>query len=368
MCVGSGAGRYQASYWWEGRRHIADVTFATTDAAQIFLDMVSADLHRGLWIDPSEGEITVARLSDLWLAANPTKRATTKATDEIALRVHELPSLGDLPIKKIKPPHIHSLVSQWSSASARRAVRRQYGTLRALFAFAVECEWLARTPCRAVKLPSVTSTRRHALSPDDVAAIAKATPANYWPMVWLGAVLGLRWSEVAGLRVGRVDFLQRALTVAEALTRDTKGTPVLAQPKSEADCRTLAIPPALADILAEQIARRGLSATDEERFLFETGGGQPLRYSNWRQSIWVPEVRAADQSGAGFHDLRRASATALVARGIDVKTVQARLGHSDARLALQIYAQVVHEVEIKAAAALGDHFLPRQGAATRHVM
>lgn len=36
-------------------------------------------------------------------------------------------------------------------------------------------------------------------------------------MVYVAGVVGLRWSEVAGLRVGRLDFLRRTLTVAETL-------------------------------------------------------------------------------------------------------------------------------------------------------
>ena len=227
-----------------------------------------------------------------------------------------------------------------------------------MFAFAVHCDWIGRTPCRAVKLPRVTSTRLHTLGPDDLTAIAEAMDARYRPMVWLGAVLGLRWSEAAGLRVGRVDFLQRTVTVAEALTRDGKGHPVLAPPKSAAGGRTLAIPQALADILAEHMTSAGLTVADDHRFLFESSTQAPLRYSNWRRWVLVPAVATAGYPGAGFHDLRRASATALVRQGIDVKTVQARLGHSDPRLTLQLYAEVVQEAEHHAAAVLGDHFLP----------
>lgn len=356
-----GSGRYQASYWQGGRRHVAEVTFRTKGDARTFLDTVSADMHRGLWTDPTDGEITVTKLSELWLASNPTKRATTQATDEIALRVHILPALGGMQIAKVKPPHIHALISEWGANAAPRTVRRQYATLRAMFAFAVQCDWISRTPCRAVKLPTVTSTRRHTLTPEAVTAIAEATEAPYRPMVWIGAVLGLRWSEVAGLRVGRVDFLQRSLTVAEAVTRDGKGRPVLSPPKSTAASRTLAIPPVLADILAEHMAKSGLTLADHDRFLFESRNRTPLRYSNWRRSSWEPATLAAGHPEAGFHDLRRASATALVRRGIDVKTVQARLGHSDPRLTLQVYAEVVQEAEQNAAEVLGEHFLPRSG-------
>ena len=47
--------------------------------------------------------------------------------------------------------------------------------------------------------------------------------------------------------------------------------------------------------------------------------------------------------GLGFHDLRRASATGLVAAGVDLKTAQAVLGHTGARVTLDLYAQVVTE-------------------------
>jgi hypothetical protein len=42
-------------------------------------------------------------------------------------------------------------------------------------------------------------------------------------MIWLGAVLGLRWGEVAGLRVGHIDLLRRTVTIAEQVTRGVGG-------------------------------------------------------------------------------------------------------------------------------------------------
>lgn len=351
------SGHYQASYWQEGCRHVADVTFRSKAEAQKYLDSISTDMHRGVWTNPSDGEITVRELSELWKSATPTKRATTWANDESSLRVHILPVLGEVPIARVKPPHIHAMVAKWSVKAAPRTVRRRYATLRAMFVFAVNCEWISRSPCRAVKLPKITTTRRHTLNAEDVAAVAEAMKPYFRPMVWIGAVLGLRWSEVAGIRVGRVDFLQRTLTVAETVTRDGKGRPVLSFPKSAAGSRTLAIPPTLVDILAEHMATYGLSVADKGHFLFEEPSRSPLHYPNWRRSVWVPAATTAGHTGAGFHDLRRASATALVNRGIDLKTAQVRLGHADPRLTLQVYAEVVQESEEGAAAALGDYFL-----------
>jgi integrase len=70
----------------------------------------------------------------------------------------------------------------------------------------------------------------------------------------------------------------------------------------------------------------------------------------------LPALAACGLEGAGFHDLRRANASTLVAEGVDVKTAQTRLGHSDPRLNLAIYAQAVPEADRAAAKALGKKF------------
>lgn len=70
--------------------------------------------------------------------------------------------------------------------------------------------------------------------------------------------------------------------------------------------------------------------------------------------------------GLSFHDLRRANATGLVAEGVDVKTAQAMLGHSEARLTLDVYAQAVTKLGEAAAEAMGVRYLvepPRDGRA-----
>ena len=67
----------------------------------------------------------------------------------------------------------------------------------------------------------------------------------------------------------------------------------------------------------------------------------------------------AGLEGVGFHDLRRANATEMVRANVDVKTAQARLGHSDRRLTLAIYAQATTEGDAEAAERLGERFMGR---------
>ena len=46
---------YEASYWHNGRRHVAPMSFTTKGDARAFLSAVETDIRRGVWIDPWAG-------------------------------------------------------------------------------------------------------------------------------------------------------------------------------------------------------------------------------------------------------------------------------------------------------------------------
>lgn len=142
---------------------------------------------------------------------------------------------------------------------------------------------------------------------------------DYAPMVWIGGVTGLRWGDVAGLRVGHVDLLRRSLTVQEQVAPGRSGRTEISAPKSEAGNRTLRFPPQLADVIGAHLASRQLTGADHDRLLFPAPKteNRPLDYGNWRLRIWLPAVATAQLEGRGFHDLRRANATAMVRQNVD---------------------------------------------------
>jgi integrase len=116
------------------------------------------------------------------------------------------------------------------------------------------------------------------------------------------------------------------------------------------------MPAVLAELLAEHLAQLGTTAADPAELVFPAPEGGPLRYANWRRRVWVPACSKAGVEGAGFHDLRRANATSLVLANVDLKTAQTRLGHSDPRLTLAVYAQATSDADKAAAEAVGAHF------------
>jgi hypothetical protein len=144
--------------------------------------------------------MTVTELGHGWLASDPSKRASTYKWDEAIIRRHINPKLGPSTIAKVTKDRVQSLVNEWSKDHAPRTVQRQYDVLRAMFTYAADNDLLSRSPCRNIKEPESPQGTHRSLTSDDVAAIADATVNEYRPMVYVGAVLGLRWGEVAALR------------------------------------------------------------------------------------------------------------------------------------------------------------------------
>ena len=335
-------------------------TFRTRREAETFQVSERGSRARGAWLDPRRAEVTLQETATVWLDANPGKRPSSRARDDSALRTHIFPMLGDRTIGSLTPSDIQRCVNDWSETMAPRSVRRVYQTLAAVLNSTVLDDALARSPCRGIQLPEIEPVERPVLSPDELLDLAEALGPEYEGMAFLGAVLGLRWGECAGLKVGRIDFERQTISVVQQVTRGAGGRSVLGPPKSAAGRRTLAAPAALVALLAEHLERQDLTVHDEEAFVFASPDSEPLDYSNWLHRIWYPARERASLQWLQFHDLRRANATGLVLEGVDIKTAQARLGHTDPRLTLAIYAQATTEADRAAADLLGERFLPRE--------
>lgn len=332
-------------------------TFRTRKEADRFHAVQLADAARGTWLDPRDAERTVREVAAEWLDRDVAKRDSTLARDEAVLRLHVLPGLGHMRLRTVRKPDVQTLVNQWNKRVQPRTVNRQFGVLRAVFAYAVECDYIARSPCRDIKLPKPKPLVRPQLTHDDVARLAGALGPECGLMALCAALLGLRWGECAALRVGCFDFLRGTVTVSEQRTRGT-GQKAFGPPKSAAGTRTLAVPKTLLELCSQHLTRRGFTAADPDALLFTAPQGGPLRYDHWRRRVWLPACSGAGVEGVTFHDLRRANGTGLVAEGVDVKTAQTRLGHSDPRTTLALYVQATSAGDRAAADALDARFFP----------
>lgn len=351
-------GRWEARYRDPSGRQRTR-TFHNKSSARAFLATVEVDMRMGEWRDPRLARITFESWVEEYLASAVHKRATTMARDRVVLGKHFLPALGRLPLSAITPLHVARLVEAMGSDLAPKTVRTNVGVLRAVMSAAVDAGLLPLNPCRRVRLPAENRSAPRFLSVGELQRLAEARPIEYRAMVYVGGVLGLRWSEVAGLRLGRIDFERRTLQVVETVA-EVEGRLSVEDEKTRASRATLPVPPRVAEVLVSHVARSGRSSPED--LVFQSPDGGPVRAANFRLRVWRPAVEAAGLVGLTFHGLRHSAAGLMIELGAHPKVIQERLRHASIRTTLDVYGSVLPGVDDALTQSLDDLLAPECGA------
>ena len=283
------------------------------------------------WTAPERGRVTVSTWADQWLAAQTQTKPSTRYRYLGLLRTHILPAWGSHRLADVT----HAEVARWvaelrANGSAPATVRQAHRVFSLVLALAVRDGRIPRNPADRVPLPRVTRDEPRFLSREEVERLAEAAGAD-GDVIRLLAYTGLRFGELAALRVRRVDFLRRRLTIAESVT-EVAGRLEFGSPKTHQH-RSVPLPAALVGPLSARCADKPGDA-----LLLTTSAGTALRLRNWRRVVFDPAVREAGLADVTPHDLRHTAASLAVASGATVKSVQRMLGHASAAMTLDVYA------------------------------
>jgi integrase len=152
-------------------------------------------------------------------------------------------------------------------------------------------------------------------------------------MVLFLAYTGLRWGEMAALRVHRIDFLRRRVLLAESATQ-VAGRMTFGPTKGH-ERREVPLPRFLIDDLARQVG--GRCAGD---LVFVGERGAVMRSQTFQRTALTEAAQMLGIPGFHPHDLRHTAASLAIASGADVKVVQQMLGHKSATMTLDQYGHL----------------------------
>jgi len=182
--------------------------------------------------------------------------------------------------------------------------------------------------CRVVARPE-----KRFLDARQVADLAEVAGPGALVVQFL-AYTGLRWGELAALRVERVDLMRRRVHIAESVTELNDGRLDWGLPKDH-ERRWVPIPRFLVERLAVHLACR--SPAD---WVFPSPSGEVLRVRNARRAWFDRAATDAGLDGLTPHELRHTAASLAVSAGANVKAVQRMLGHAKASMTLDVYADL----------------------------
>ncbi|WP_409966883.1 tyrosine-type recombinase/integrase [Bengtsoniella intestinalis] len=345
----------------------------------------------------TDSKITVTAFCEQWLANHALPQMTTgtyEKTDRI-IQQQIIPHLGHIRLSDLRKLAIVQWMNQLSSdtcvryddktgAYAKSTIQRYFGVLHSLLQTAVDWELIATNPSNAVKLPKDHSANANedieCLSFEDVTDLLTFMQMPYRVtvsghtrtddtgltyqvpnytlkhnfalqdklLIHLAIDTGMRKQEILALTWKVIDFHKNTIQVKQAVSK-VKGKEVIKALKNKHSKRTMTISEESISLLqawrAEQVhCRKTLGSTyNADDWVFIRPTGERLGYSTPYQVLKKvlrhynsanPETPLPTVS---FHALRHTCATLLLASGIDIREVAARLGHAETSTALNIY-------------------------------
>jgi integrase len=329
--------RWLARYVDDDGRERAKAFVRKVDAQQWLDSEVTAKLATGTFIAPEAGKVTVATVYASWSASQGHIAPRTAGMRRGAWGNRVEPVWGDVAVVDVKTTAVKAWVAKMAADELGAAtIENAFGVLRSVMGAALEDNRIPRNPCDGVQLPKRQHADRGYLSHSQVAALATAVERHPEVVRFL-AYTGLRWGEMAALRVCDFDMLRRRVNVSRSVT-EFNGL-VWSTPKSS-ERRSVPFPAGLADELSALMVGKG-----REDLVFTSRRGGVLRNSNYRRRVFDAAVMKCQKADDTFptitpHDLRHTAASLAVSAGANVKAVQRMLGHAKASMTLDVYADL----------------------------
>jgi len=298
----------------------APSTFDRKGDAERWLAVVEAQIVGRSWRDPAEGKVPLQAYAETWIKQRGLRPRTVELSRWLLGR-YITSHLGRVYPFDLDTPMIRS----WRAALLDSGVSlsmaaKAYRLLRAVLMTAAEDdELISRNPCRIRGADRESAPERPILTVPQVFALADRMPHRYRVLVLVTAFASLRWGEVTALRRTEIDTEHGTVTVRVAYSELQNGALVLGPRKSRAALRTVSVPGAVVEALAEHMAR--YVGPGREALVFSGPKGAPLRRSNFNKLVgWAASVEAVGAPGLHFHDLRHTGANARGASGTTVRT------------------------------------------------
>jgi integrase len=347
-------------------------TFRRKVDAEKFLIEVENSKLTGSYIDNSRGRVTLGEWADLWLVNQVQLKPSTYARYEGILREHIKPRWRDVELSKVTHSDVQSWVAELTAKKkplrgrsitqkdraaapmlSANTVQKIYRVFSSMLTLAVQDGRLLRNPADGVKLPKIVRKPQRFLTHEQVRRLADAAAkdpeskhaiagereiAGYRLVVLFLAYTGVRWGEMAALRIHRIDLTRRRATIAESVTPVMGKGLVWGTPKS-GKFREVPIPRFLIDAL-----KLHLDGRDPAGLVFPGArSGEVLRVAAFTRGSFKAAASAIGIPDLHPHELRHTAASLAIAAGADVKVVQEMLGHASATMTLDLYGHLFND-------------------------
>lgn len=256
------------------------------------------------------------------------KPSTFDSTYERPCKIHIIPYFKDSILQDITQLDIKKFLNTYSNQS-QSLIDKILLCLRGIFESAIDNELIIKNPCRNINCKSKKKKEpKRTYSKESVEYLCNSNH-QYSLLVNILLKMGLRCSELCGLRWEDIDLNSGTLQIKQALTC-VNSKIYIDEPKSKNSIRKLKIPEDLLAKLKEQKSEGYIAFKNNKHFI-------PNNFMARRLTPFYNSMNVPEEQRLSPHELRHTCGTLLYEKTKDIYHVSRFLGHSDIGITTKIY-------------------------------
>lgn len=357
-----------------------------TKKLALFVDKVK----KGQFINTN---YTFTEFAQIWLDEKVRPNAGDRCVKKYigALNNRILPYIGNIKLKDLTrqklEKYFNTIKESKTNYKERKenyiikpaTVQKWKSIIHACLEYAVECELLYKNPCDKIKITYINTTDENTLKElvknkrekiryytlDEYKKVCSLLEAEFYKyyndvnidndkklrevgrrfIILLDLKTGMRRSELFGLAKNSeyhdLNFEEATFDVNKSRHYLSGKGKYTKYPKNDSSIRKKSLPQSILSYL-DLYYKLLTNLNYKNMYIFDylSIDGICSWFANWQEKNNIKKIR--------FHDIRHTHATILLYKGVDVKTISERLGHCDIQTTLDIYADVLKELDIMA--------------------
>lgn len=304
-----------------------------------------------------EGVVRNGSVTLRWFVRNrflPLKegdwKEETAKTKKHLIRADLLDEFGDVRLERFDKLILQAHLNKLAKTRSKDRVLQCRAYTRAIFAEAVDQDFLTKDPARKLKTPAnLRETDKTVLTWDQLRSTLAALDLGDRILMKLDMTNALRPSELFAFRWLCFDYEQRTLEIKETIYKGK----IRSFGKTKGSLTTIPVAEDLADELVawrrvsqnrydKSKRKRGLSPSDPRAFIFPSRAGSFMDTGNYRNRVLHGLAKTLGLPKLTFQVIRRTIATLAKDKG-HVKDIQGMMRHSRVATTTDVYMQSLHE-------------------------
>jgi integrase len=261
-----------------------------------------------------------------------------------ALAVHHIiPIIGKIPLRKIVPNDIQSVLTVMREAGQSPRSQQQARALLSVALGEAEAnDYIPSNPVKKVRIPVNKSREIEPLTIDEVKRLLETYRDTYMAArLHIALLCGLRQGEALGLRWQDIDLVNGVLEVRNQIQM-IDGKLQLTGLKTERSRRSLVLTSGSLEALklhrniVEEMRIGYGSQWQGNELVFPSINGSPkqstLDFNDWKRALRLCGIKPRR-----LHDARHTAATLMYGQGVGIEVISRALGHSSSAITSKLY-------------------------------